>query len=164
MPEMKRDRGTVAESEIALDKVGLFGTCGNSHWRDAVMQEFDRQGIQYFNPVVPNWNPECAKIEANNLAHDKAILFVVTSETEGYGSLAETGWAENSTERSGRRAFFVVEDFKEGDALNPKHPANRARALVRAHAAEQKVPIYPDVKAAVQAVEEYMKGKDPEKN
>lgn len=75
------------------DVVGLFGTCGTSLWRDPVMEELAVAGIEFFNPVVPDWTPECATIEADHLATDKVILFVVTGETEGFGSLAETGWA-----------------------------------------------------------------------
>ena len=40
--------------------IGLFGTCGNSNWRVPVIQKLNSLGIAVFNPVVPNWTPECA--------------------------------------------------------------------------------------------------------
>ena len=117
-----RERENKAEPKELYDTVGLFGTCGGSKWRDPVMKELAKKHIKYFNPVVENWTPECAKVEADNLAHDKALLFVVTNETEAYGSLAETGWAENSAERSGQHVFFVIDSYAENGEVNPSMP------------------------------------------
>lgn len=148
----------VTTQQSLLNVVGLFGTCGDSKWRDAPIEKLRKASIESFNPVVPNWTPECAEIEAKNLKLDKALLFVVTGETESYGSLAEIGWAELSTRESGRKAFFVIEDFKEVDgSVNPKHAANRTRKLVKAHAKEHGVTIYGSVDEALAVVTEYMK-------
>lgn len=48
-----------------MKKVDVFlgGTCGKNDWRDRIMPELDRLGITYFNPVVPNWTPECQLAE-----------------------------------------------------------------------------------------------------
>ena len=138
-----------------LPVVGLFGTCGNSTWRDPVMKELSAHGIEYFNPVVPNWTAECAANEAKHADRDKVILMVVTGETEAAGSLAETGWIENSVERDGqgRKAVFVIEDYHEaGKEVDPKHQANRARKLVRQHAKEAGIPIYSSIEPALKEV------------
>jgi hypothetical protein len=148
-----------------LDVVGLFGTCGNSRWREEPQRELAKAGIASFNPVVANWTPECAKTEAEHLRRDRALLFVVTGETEGYGSLAETGWAEVAAQRNGRKAFFVIDDYKNGDApVDPKHPANRARALVRAHAKRNGVEIYPSVGVAMDKLVAFIKEQEPRNN
>lgn len=130
------------------DVIGLFGTAGSSKWRDPVIARCDELGIACFNPVVPDWTPELAEIEADHLATDKVILFVITGETESYGSLAETGWAALAAQRNGQQVYFVVEDFPDGD---PKSAPNRARKLVRSHAAKAGVPIYGSVTEALEA-------------
>ncbi len=133
--------------------VGLFGTCGKSTWREPVMAQLQPEGIEFFNPVVPHWTPECAAAEAEHLAQDKVVVFVITGEEESPGSLAETGWLALSAFRNGQTALFVVEDFADG---NPKSPSNRARKLVRAHADKAGVKIYASVAevtaAAIQAM------------
>lgn len=147
-------RETAPKKEL-LPVVGLFGTCGNSTWRDPVMKELCNHNIQYFNPVVPNWTAECGAIEAKHANTDKVVLMVITGETEAAGSLAETGWIENSIERDGqgRKAVFVIEDYHEaGQPVDPKHQANRARTLVKKHAKEAGVPVYTSIEPALKEV------------
>ncbi|MBX3056435.1 MAG: hypothetical protein KF770_08185 [Anaerolineae bacterium] len=135
------------------DIVGLFGTAGNSTWRDGVMARLDAAGIAYFNPVVPDWTPAHAELESQHLVTDRVILLVITGETEGYGSLAETGWAALSAAQNGQTFLLVIEDYPDG----PKSTANRARALVRAHAEKVGVTVYVDVDTAVTAAIEIFK-------
>ena len=109
--------------------IALFGTCGGSTWRDVFISEYEAEGITYYNPVVENWTPECAAEEARHLATDDIILFPVTDETAGFGSLAEIGFAvaqilTSSRMRSG--IFYVAEKCDNVDS-------NKVRALVRAH-------------------------------
>ena len=73
--------------------IGLFGTCGNSRWRDNFITVYEKMGIDYFNPVKDDWKPEDAQIEAEHLANDEIILFPVTNETLGLGSLGEVGFS-----------------------------------------------------------------------
>ena len=42
--------------------VGLFGTCGKSIWRNKFIDKFNLFDVNYFNPVVDDWNPEFAEI------------------------------------------------------------------------------------------------------
>jgi hypothetical protein len=116
------------------------------------MKRFDSAGIKYFNPVVKDWTPACAEAEAQHLASDRALLFAITDETEGVGSLAETGWAARSAGKNQQNIFFVIQDYHEpGKPVDPKNPSNRARALVRAHAKKAGVPVYSDLEAALDA-------------
>jgi hypothetical protein len=39
-----------------MKKVFLGGTCNGSTWRDSLVKSLK---IDYFNPVVKNWTPEC---------------------------------------------------------------------------------------------------------
>ena len=120
--------------------VGLFGTCGNSTFRqDIMIPKFESEGIPYFNPQVPDWNPEFAKAEARHLANDAVICFPVTSETYGTGSLAETGFSIISAIQSNRNAKIIIyiaddvdQHLKDEDPVAAKESV-RARALVKAH-------------------------------
>lgn len=126
--------------------VGLFGTCGNSQWRDAFIAKYEALGIPYFNPQVPNWTPELAEVEAWHLANDEILLFPVTAETYGTGSLAETGFSVASALAGNTRRFVVAYIAPTvTDALTQANPVAakeslRARALVRAHLAKQPSP------------------------
>jgi hypothetical protein len=129
------------------DVVGLFGTAGNSTWRDDVIVRLKAAGIAYFNPVVADWTPVHAEIESQHLASDRVILLVITGDTESYGSLAETGWAALSAAKNGQTVLLVIQDYPDG----PKSTANRARALVRAHAQKAGIAVYADIDTAVTA-------------
>jgi hypothetical protein len=73
--------------------IGLFGTCGNSAWRNRFIAEYDKREIEYFNPQKENWSPLDAENEADHLANDEIILFPVTNETYAFGSLGEVGFS-----------------------------------------------------------------------
>lgn len=119
--------------------IGLFGTCGGSKWRDAFMAAYAERGINFFNPQVEDWTPECAEIEAEHLVNDDVILFPVTNETFGTGSLAETGFSIMQALKSNTNRSVVImidptvnDALQIADATTAKESA-RARALVRAH-------------------------------
>ena len=42
------------------EKVFLGGTCNGSRWREKIIPMLK---IDYFNPVVPDWTPECQEEE-----------------------------------------------------------------------------------------------------
>lgn len=118
--------------------IGLFGTCGGSTWRDQFMAVYDARGISYFNPQVDNWTPEMADIEAQHLVEDDIILFPVTGETTGLGSLAETGFSMFQAMKTNMNRYFLFLVDAECDPAKVTDPvlakeSRRARALVRAH-------------------------------
>ena len=119
--------------------VGLFGTCGGSAWRAPFIAEYSRRGIPFFNPQVEDWKPELAELEAWHLANDSLLLFPVTSETYGTGSLSETGFSVLSALRWDTQRFFVVFiDPCVSPVLEAQNPVAakesvRARKLVKAH-------------------------------
>lgn len=117
--------------------VGLFGTCGGSKWRSPFMERYQKEGIPFFNPQVDDWKPEDAIKEAKHLASDAVILFPITSETYGTGSLAETGFSIlNAIKLDDRRDFVILIAQKLDDALDnavARKESLRARALVKEH-------------------------------
>ncbi len=127
-----------SRSEAAMTLcVGLFGTCGGSTWRDAFIKRYEELDIQYFNPQVDDWKPKDAEIEAEHLAEDAVILFPITGETYGTGSLSETGFSALQALRLNAHRDFVVMierdlDPSLDDAVARKESI-RARALVAKH-------------------------------
>jgi len=119
--------------------IGLFGTCGNSEWRNSFIEQYEKKDIKYFNPQVKDWNPELAEIEAQHLVDDDIILFPVTNETSGLGSLAETGYSiMQAINTNVNRSVVIMIDKDVSENLHQSDPtvakeSVRARALVRAH-------------------------------
>jgi hypothetical protein len=110
------------------------------------MDCYTARGIQFFNPQVADWNPSLAAVEADHLVNDEIILFPVTDETTGIGSLSETGFSILSALRSNSQRYFVIfidpnvkEQIKIDNPTGAKESV-RARALVRAHLAKQQHP------------------------
>ncbi len=67
-------------------KVFLGGTCGNSSWRDEIIPKLQ---VDYFNPVVKDWTPECQAEEERQKEMCYIHLFVITKEITGYFSITE---------------------------------------------------------------------------
>ena len=119
--------------------IGLFGTCGGSPWRNSFKEEYLKKDINFYDPQKENWVPEDAVIEADHLANDAIILFPVTSETYGTGSLAEVGFSIlNAIKLDDRRDFVVmIEQSLDSKLVHENAIAAkdslRARALVKQH-------------------------------
>jgi len=127
--------------------IGLFGTCGNSQWRLPFMEIYKKQGIDYFNPVKDDWKVEDAQIEADHLANDEIILFPVTNETLGLGSLGEVGFSIlQAIKLDGNRDIIVMIDNKLNDIAAKEFDESmvresiKMRALIRAHLNKLKYP------------------------
>lgn len=74
-------------------RVFLGGTCNNSTWRDYIIPKLQ---VDYFNPVVDDWTPECQKIEEEEKSiHCNMHIYVITKEITGYFSIAEVVDASN---------------------------------------------------------------------
>jgi len=121
-----------------MNCIGLFGTCGNSKWRDSFIKDFKERDIECFNPLVEDWKPEDAVIEAEHLANDSILLFPITKETYGVGSLSEVGFGIlNAIKIDDRRDFIVmIESELDDELMKDKERAKeslRARALVLEH-------------------------------
>ena len=118
--------------------IGLFGTCGKSQWRAPFIETYKGLEINFFNPQVDDWKPECAVGEARHMANDRVILFPITKETYATGSLAETGFSILQAIRlDDRRQFVILIDQQLDASLMENQVAAkeslRARALVLEH-------------------------------
>lgn len=122
-------------------KVGLFGTCGSSTWRTQFVEAFQAKNIAFFNPQLPEgvWTADRAdefvQVENQNLKSNEIVLFPVTNETTGQGSLAEIGFSVLDTMRNLNDRFLIV--LIDTDCIDPKatesqiEESKRSRKLVR---------------------------------
>lgn len=96
--------------------VGLFGTCGNSEWRNPFIKLYTYNDIPFFNPDAgDNWHPGMIADENKHLKEDSIILFPVLAETTGFGSLGEIGFSvlnaiRNIHNGSGQYLITMIDD------------------------------------------------------
>lgn len=86
-------------------KVFLGGTCNNSQWREELINILE---IDYFNPVVPDWTPECMEEEIKQRNECDYCLYVLTPKMTGVFSVAEV--IDDSNKRPQKTLFCVLEN------------------------------------------------------
>ena len=141
---------TTATSNLGNACIGLFGTCGTTTWREKFINTYNDLAIPYYNPQVAEWTPELAQVEARHLLNDDIVLFPVTAQTYGTGSLAETGFSvlqvlkSIQNAQSHRKVIVYIEQGLDSLLVNDNPVAAkesmRARALVSAHLEQIKDP------------------------
>lgn len=93
-----------------MKKVFLGGTCNNSTWRESLIKNLK---IDYFNPVVSNWTPECMDEEIKQRETCDFCLYVITPKMTGVYSIAEV--VDDSNKRPEKTIFCYLttdeEDF-----------------------------------------------------
>jgi hypothetical protein len=62
--------------------------------------------VEYFNPVVPDWTPECAAEELLQRESCDVCLYVITPEMTGVYSIAEM--VDDSNKRPEKTVFAVL--------------------------------------------------------
>lgn len=81
----------------------LGGTCNNSTWRDELIPLLN---IEYFNPVVKDWMPECQNEEIRQRATCDYVLYVITPLMTGTYSIAEV--VDDSNKRPEKTIFCAL--------------------------------------------------------
>ncbi len=87
-------------------KVFLGGTCNNSAWRNELIPMLK---IDYFNPVVENWTPECMIEEIKQRETCDFCLYIITPEMEGVYSIAEV--VDDSNKRPTKTIFCLIQIY-----------------------------------------------------
>ena len=96
--------------QVAKPRVFLGGTCNNSTWREELIPMLK---IDYFNPVVEDWDDNAQKREIFERQICDFVLYVITSEMAGVYSIAEV--VDDSNKRPEKTLFCVLMDgFTEG--------------------------------------------------
>ena len=86
-------------------KVFLGGTCNGSNWRDKLIPNLK---IDYFNPVVEDWTPECQEEEIRQRQNCDYCLYVITPKMTGVYSIAEV--IDDSNKRPEKTIFCFIQD------------------------------------------------------
>jgi Nucleoside 2-deoxyribosyltransferase like len=84
-------------------KVFLGGTCNESKWREELIPMLR---IGYYNPVVPDWTPECQQEELRQRATCDFVLYCVTPRMSGVYSIAEV--VDDSNKRPEKAVFCIL--------------------------------------------------------
>jgi len=109
-----------------MSKVFLGGTCNNSTWRDEIIPYLT---IDYFNPVVDDWTPECQKEEIRQKDIECNIhLYVITKEMTGVFSIAE---AVESAMTDGKICVFRV--IADGFGIQQRKSLESVCDIIRKH-------------------------------
>lgn len=104
----------------------LGGTCNHSTWREKLIALFNDQ-VEFFNPVVPDWTPECQAREDKAREESRYVLFVITSEMTGVFSIAEA--VDCSNKRPESTLFAYLPDGFNKDQI--KSLATTSRMIAR---------------------------------
>ena len=95
-------------------KVFLGGTCNESTWRNRIIPMLE---IEYFNPVVDDWTPDCMAEEIRQRNNCDFVLYTITPKMTGVYSIAEV--VDDSNKRPNKTIFIRLRDdeklrFDEG--------------------------------------------------
>lgn len=93
-------------------KVFLGGTCNESTWREKLIALLE---IDYFNPVVPDWNDAAYQKELAERETADFNLYVLTAKMTGVYSIAEV--VDDSNKRPTKTVLCVLPD--DGDFDTP---------------------------------------------
>jgi hypothetical protein len=88
-----------------MKKVFLGGTTNNSDWRDTLIKKLK---IEYFNPVVKDWDEKAQKEEIKQRKNCDYVLYVITPKMEGVYSIAEV--VDDSNKRPDKTIFCYLLD------------------------------------------------------
>lgn len=92
-----------------MKKVFLGGTTNKTDWRDTLIKKLK---IDYFNPVVDDWNKEAQDREIRERKNCDFVLYVITPKMKGVYSIAEV--VDDSNKRPDKTIFcYLKEDDKQ---------------------------------------------------
>lgn len=115
------------------DYVGLFGTCGNSTWRQPFIDRYKALKIPFFNPQLPDgtWTPADSEKEVLHLANDDIIVFVITDETYAFVSLVEAGLIIGRMQNSHRKLVIFIDQELDNSLIEADVSLAKASILMR---------------------------------
>lgn len=91
-----------------MNKVFLGGTCNGSQWREILIPKLIDAKIDYFNPVVEDWTPECQEEEIRQRETCDYVLYTITPKMLGTYSIAEV--VDDSNKRPFKTLFLVLDE------------------------------------------------------
>ena len=92
-------------------RVFLGGTCNKSNWRNRMMIYLYDDGLDYFNPVVDNWDENAQENELKERKICDFCLYTITPRKIGDYSIAEV--VDDSNKRPEKTVLVLLRD--DGD-------------------------------------------------
>lgn len=108
-----------------MKRVFLGGTCNGSTWRDTLIPQLTK--VDYFNPVVSNWTPECQAEEIRQRETCDYCLYVISPKMTGIYSIAEV--VDDSNKRPDKTLFLFLD--KDEDAIFTPHQLKSLRQTAK---------------------------------
>lgn len=108
-----------------MKKVFLGGTCANSKWRNRLIPLLK---INYFNPVVKNWTPECQAEEIRQRETSNFVLYTLTRVYSSY-SIAEV--VDDSNKRPDKTIVCIINEELNGKLALSKQDLKHLDAVGR---------------------------------
>ncbi len=105
-------------------EVFLGGTTNDSDWRDKLIPKLK---IDYFNPVVDNWDDKSKKKEEYKKRTCEYLLYTITPKMKGVFSVYEV--TNDAIERPEKTLFLFLK--KDGDEKFDKEQLNSLETLGR---------------------------------
>jgi hypothetical protein len=134
------DKIIIAKSK--KKRVFLGGTCNNSTWRKKLIEKLDEDVIDYFDPVVDDWTPECMKEEVRQRGICDYVLYVITPQMEGVYSIAEV--VDDSNKRPEKTLFSFL---KEDNGKEFSKAQNKSLGQVKEMAEDNGAKVFDSIKA-----------------
>lgn len=91
-----------------MKKVYLGGTVGKSKWRDELIKKLN---IEYFNPVVEEWDEQAMERELYERQNCDYLLYVITPQMEGVYAIAEV--VDDSNKKPEKTLFCFLNNSEE---------------------------------------------------
>lgn len=88
-----------------MRSIFLGGTCPGWNWRKELTNLLD---IEYYDPIVKNWNEVAKKIEREKRETSDFCLYVITPYMEGSYSIAEA--VDDSNKRPEKTVFCFLDE------------------------------------------------------
>jgi hypothetical protein len=94
-----------------MKRVFLGGTCNESTWRNRMMIYLHDDGLEYFNPVVDDWDNKAQQNEIKERETCDFCLYTITPRKTGDYAIAEV--VDDSNKRPERTVLVLLRD--DGD-------------------------------------------------
>ena len=88
-------------------KIFLGGTCNNSNWRDTLKPMLTANNIDFFDPVVDDWNEEAQEREIKERKTADIVLYTLTPKMKGCYSVAEV--VDDSNKRPEKTILIILQ-------------------------------------------------------
>ena len=89
-------------------RVYLGGTCNDSTWRNRMMIYLHEERLDYFNPVVDDWNEDAQRNELRERKNCDFCLYTITPKMTGCYAIAEV--VDDSNKRPEKTVLVLLRD------------------------------------------------------